>query len=232
MKSVLPVLYIDDAESNILVVNILLNDMGIQVECAASGNEGVAKSKTKPYGLVLCDIHLPDISGFEVLKAIRTTPGPNRFAPVVAFTADITIDNRLAILNAVFTDCLSKPFKAKELADKIDLYLDPLPPVAPDFSYYRQFMKETQFTALARALSNDLQEFERNFFLAWGQHDYEMAKRQLHHFELLVNNLKLDAIGGLINSIRAERAITKNSSLVAKKMHRHVLALQQILNEN
>ncbi|MFN9864295.1 MAG: hypothetical protein ACK55U_12910, partial [Bacteroidota bacterium] len=72
----------------------------------------------------------------------------------------------------------------------------------------------------------------KNFFLAWYQHDYETAKRQLHHFELLVNNLKLDAIQDLINRIRAERAITNNSSLVAKKIHRYVLALQQMLNDN
>lgn len=226
------VLYIDDAESNLLVVKLYLDDMGISLKSAKTAREGISKSKEQAFSLILCDIHLLDASGFEVLKRIRSIPGPNRFAPVVAFTADITIDNRLEIFRAGFTDFLPKPFKSKALADKVGLYLDSLPAVELNFSYYRQFMKATQHAALSRAISTDLQEFEKNFFLAWHQHDYETAKRQLHHFELLVNNLKLDAIQDLINRIRAERAITNNSSLVAKKIHRYVLALQQMLNDN
>jgi CheY-like chemotaxis protein len=226
------VLYVDDAESNLLVVTISLDDMGIRVHSAKTALEGISKAREQAFSLILCDIHLPDVSGFEVLKSIRSIPGPNQFAPVIAFTADITIDNRLEIVRAGFTDFFSKPFKSKVLADNVGLYLDPLPGVDLNFSYYRQFMKESQHAALSRAISTDLQEFEKNFFLAWYQHDYETAKRQLHHFELLVNNLKLNPIQDLINRIRAERAITKNSSLVAKKIHRYVLALQQILNDN
>lgn len=150
-----PVLYIDDAESNLLVAKVSLNDIGIPMHCAKSAKEGISNSQAEAYSLILCDIQLPDATGFEVLRAIRSTRGINQFSPVVAFTADI------------------------------------------------------------------------KFFLAWGQHDYESARRQLHHLELLVSNLKLEAMKKLIDDLRTEKAITKQSSLAAVKLHRHLLYLME-----
>ena len=222
-----PVLYIDDAESNLLVAKVSLNDIGIPVHCAKSAKEGISNSQAEAYSLILCDIQLPDATGFEVLRAIRSIRGINQFSPVVVFTADISIENRIAMLEHGFTDFIGKPFKVKALQQKVEIFLEDIADLTPDFSYYKQFVSDSQRSELNRAISNDLRQFETKFFLAWGQHDYESARRQLHHLELLVSNLKLVAMKKLIDDLRTEKAITKQSSLAAVKLHRHLLHLME-----
>jgi CheY-like chemotaxis protein len=86
------VLYIDDNEMNLKVVAAMLEAVGVVVDCFLSAHEALRVLEREPYHLIFTDIHMPEMSGFEVLSELRRRKGPNRGAPVVALTADLTRD--------------------------------------------------------------------------------------------------------------------------------------------
>lgn len=86
------VLYIDDNEVNLRVVAAMLEALQVTVTCCSSPGEGLELLERERFDLVFTDIHMPEMSGFDVLRELRLRRGPNRGAPVVALTADLTRD--------------------------------------------------------------------------------------------------------------------------------------------
>jgi len=68
---------------------------------------------------VLLDIQMPEMTGIEVLQRLRAAPGPNRHAPVVALTADVTSGGRGRYLELGFTEHASKPIQIADLMQAI-----------------------------------------------------------------------------------------------------------------
>jgi CheY-like chemotaxis protein len=86
------VLYVDDNEMNLKVVAAMLEAVGVVVDCRLSAHDALGVLEREPYHLIFTDIHMPEMSGFELLSELRRRRGPNRGAPVVALTADLTRD--------------------------------------------------------------------------------------------------------------------------------------------
>ena len=86
------VLYIDDNEVNLRVVSALLEALQVSVTCCSSALQGLELLEQEPFQIVITDIHMPEMSGFDVLRELRLRQGPNRGAPVVALTADLSRD--------------------------------------------------------------------------------------------------------------------------------------------
>ena len=86
------VLYVDDNDVNLKVVAAMLEALGVEVVCCLSPFEALDLLGREPFNIVITDIHMPQMSGFEVLAELRRRKGPNRGAPVVALTADLTRD--------------------------------------------------------------------------------------------------------------------------------------------
>jgi len=88
----LRVLYIDDNDVNLRVVAAMLEALQVTVTCCSTPADGLDVLGRERFDLVLTDIHMPEMSGFDVLRELRLRKGPNRGAPVVALTADLTRD--------------------------------------------------------------------------------------------------------------------------------------------
>ncbi|CAN7450588.1 response regulator [Phenylobacterium sp. LjRoot219] len=86
------VLYIDDNEVNLRVVAAMLEALQVSVTCCSSAEQGLEVLARESFNIVLTDIHMPEMSGFDVLRELRLRKGPNRGAPVVALTADLSRD--------------------------------------------------------------------------------------------------------------------------------------------
>ncbi|MDA1133236.1 MAG: ATP-binding protein, partial [Proteobacteria bacterium] len=108
-------LVVDDNKVNRRLLSILLAEMGCRTETAASGQEAIARAAQTAYGLILMDVRLPDMDGFEAADAIRAR-GRNADTPIVAVTASdsVAIDDRMA--ETGIDDFLSKPVDRDELA--------------------------------------------------------------------------------------------------------------------
>lgn len=86
------VLYVDDNDVNLMVVAAMLEALDIRVTCCNAPVEALELLGREAFHIVITDIHMPEMSGFDVLRELRRRKGPNRGAPVVALTADLSRD--------------------------------------------------------------------------------------------------------------------------------------------
>lgn len=124
------VLYIDDNEVNTLVLQGQVQAHArVQLSTSSTGATGLAAARALKPDLVIIDIHLPDMSGHDVLRAIQADPELFR-TPCAACSAD---DSQAAIDTAVrlgFREYLPKPLPVDSLLDLIDRLVDPVPSLA------------------------------------------------------------------------------------------------------
>jgi CheY-like chemotaxis protein len=119
------VLLVEDNAVNQMVARSLLERRGFDVVVAANGREGVDAFQRGRFDLVLMDIQMPEMDGFEALAAIRAAEEPTgRHTPVVALTAHALEEDRERCLAAGMDDYLSKPIEAAKLYEIIRGVLD------------------------------------------------------------------------------------------------------------
>ena len=117
----LRVLLAEDNPVNQLMTVDLLEKQGHKVFVAANGKEALALREREPIDLLLLDVQMPEMSGFEVVAAIRTKErGGSRHLPIIAVTARAMKGDRDRCLAAGMDDYLSKPLRADELLAAID----------------------------------------------------------------------------------------------------------------
>jgi CheY-like chemotaxis protein len=121
----LRVLVVDDNPTNQEVARALLSAIGVDVETAGGGEEGLAALTAARFDLVLMDIHMPGMNGVEALAAIRA--GGHAALPVVALTADAMAGERDRLLALGFDGYVSKPIDPAELISALGAALDPAP---------------------------------------------------------------------------------------------------------
>lgn len=85
------ILVVDDLEDNIVLLRMLLESEGYQVDSATSGEEALVKIEASPPSLVLLDVMMPGINGFQVVERIREKPQFTKL-PIVLLTAHAEVD--------------------------------------------------------------------------------------------------------------------------------------------
>jgi signal transduction histidine kinase/CheY-like chemotaxis protein len=119
-KSRLPlILVVDDNYLNRKVVGSLLKVLGVTAEYAGSGAEAIDMAREKRYDLILMDLIMPEIDGFE---AARTILGFDRDTLIVALSADNMPETRIRAEETGMKELLSKPVTVEELRRVIDRY--------------------------------------------------------------------------------------------------------------
>lgn len=102
----------------------ILEVSGHTVFQAENGEEGLEMfSKTKP-DLVLCDVNMPKMDGFEVLKKLKKLVGDAKFTPFIFLSAKTEKNNIKNALDLGAVDFVSKPYSAPELLKLIDSRLN------------------------------------------------------------------------------------------------------------
>jgi DNA-binding response OmpR family regulator len=112
-------LFIEDDDQIRLALRLALEDEGYEVREAADGRSGLAAFHQSEPDLVLLDLRLPDISGFEVCRAIRAMS----IVPIVMVTAETDTSDMVSGLEAGADDYVTKPVVPKELAARIRAHL-------------------------------------------------------------------------------------------------------------
>ncbi len=114
------------AEDNIVNQKVsikILNIAGYKVDAVYNGAEAIDAIQNEHYDLILMDIQMPGIDGYEATKQIRQLENEENFIPIVALTAHALTGDREKCLNAGMSDYLSKPIIAKDLIGKVDSLL-------------------------------------------------------------------------------------------------------------
>ena len=127
------VLLAEDNPANAEVATGILGKMGLQVDIAANGDDALSLLAQKPYDLVLMDLQMPKVDGFEVTRRLRAS-GPdavNREVPVIAMTARVMQDDRERCFAAGMNGHLRKPVSPRELAQVLHHWLPQGAAVSP-----------------------------------------------------------------------------------------------------
>ncbi|MDR2494618.1 MAG: response regulator [Spirochaetaceae bacterium] len=133
------ILLVEDVEINREIVLALLEPTGVAIDTAANGREALNILEENPskYHLILMDIHMPEMDGFEAVRRIRNLPSEAaRQVPVVAMTANVFREDIEKCLAAGMNDHIGKPIDLEELVKKLTGYLLPSaaggqPPAVP-----------------------------------------------------------------------------------------------------
>ncbi len=117
------ILYIEDEVEMIDLVKLILGRKGFQVIGASGGREGLELVRTELPDLVLLDLMMPDIEGWDVYQQIRAEEATENI-PVIVVTAKAqNIDKVLGLHIAKVDDYISKPFSPQELVSSIEKVL-------------------------------------------------------------------------------------------------------------
>jgi adenylate cyclase len=111
------VLAVDDQPTNLRLLDAVLTPRGHRVVTAQSGADALTLLETEDIDIVLLDILMPGMDGYEVCRRIRSTPA-TEFLPVVMITASGN-EQRLAALEAGADDFVTKPFDKSELLARV-----------------------------------------------------------------------------------------------------------------
>lgn len=112
-------LLVDDNDINILLASKIIKDWGFQFDTANSGFEAIKKLETDHYDLVLMDVQMPDLDGYQTTELIRNSKHDFRNIPIIATTAHAGADEALRVLKSGMNEYASKPFVFDELLGKI-----------------------------------------------------------------------------------------------------------------
>ncbi|MFM8333843.1 MAG: ATP-binding protein [Candidatus Methylumidiphilus sp.] len=121
----LRVLVAEDDPVNQEVACELLADIGLAVDVAADGAEAVARVAAGGYALVLMDLQMPVMDGFDATRAIRQLPKGKGMLPIVAMTANAFDENRQECLDAGLDDHVGKPVDPETLYATLLRWLSP-----------------------------------------------------------------------------------------------------------
>ncbi len=118
MEQIGKILVVDDTPQNIKVLDAVLSPRGYTVITASSGAEALEKVQTESPDLILLDIVMPKMSGYEVAQRLRADP-VTRFLPIVMVTALGAQEEKVKAIEAGADDFLTKPINQLELLARV-----------------------------------------------------------------------------------------------------------------
>ncbi|NIM95721.1 MAG: response regulator [Anaerolineales bacterium] len=116
------VLIIDDDIDTLKLVGLMLERQGYEIAVASNGTLGLSKAATEQPDLILLDVMMPDLDGYEVTRRLRTDPTLAHI-PIIMFTAKTMVDDKVAGFEAGVDDYLTKPTHPAELTAHVKAVL-------------------------------------------------------------------------------------------------------------
>jgi CheY-like chemotaxis protein len=112
-------LVVDDVSDVTEMLSMLLTHAGYDVTCASTAPEALARAREQRFDMVISDIGMPEMNGYELAKALRSLPGYEA-VPLVAVTGYSMFDDRSRSLTAGFNEHVTKPIDPRAFLDLIE----------------------------------------------------------------------------------------------------------------
>jgi len=219
------ILIIEDEKKLSVILKRALKGERYSVDVAYTGKEGLEKALKRNYSLILLDVMLPEMDGFEVCKALRINKVQT---PVIMLTARGGAEDRVEGLDAGADDYLIKPFGLDELFARIRAVLRRRKTVSSDITKFADITMDKKKHEVTRAgaplsltpkeyklldvlLTNQGEAIERRRLIdsAWGP-EFEETNNELNvHIRYLRKKIDGDRATPLIQTIRGTGFVLK-----------------------
>ena len=168
------ILIVDDDLDTLRLVGLMLQHQGYRINAANSGIQAIALAQTDKPDLILLDIMMPEMDGYEVARKLRSDPTTNNI-PIIMFTAKTQVDDKLEGFEAGADDYLTKPTQPRELFAHVKAVLargkkPPIPVSSPPTSKSRGYVSGVMgvkgglgISTLALNLGISLQERSKKY---------------------------------------------------------------------
>ncbi|MCP5157847.1 MAG: PAS domain S-box protein [Gammaproteobacteria bacterium] len=242
------VLLVEDNAANQLVAQGFLEKMALVVDIVCHGQEAVEKAMTQDYDVILMDLQMPEMDGFEATRRIRTA-ARGYALPIIAMTAAAMPEDQAAVAAAGMNDHITKPIDSEVLAETLLKWVSlrsqagmtaPQPKIAGAAEIGRPFtIPGLNLKTAIQLADNDwsvlrliLDTFQRDFadandrlddYLAKSQ--YEKAIRLVHTVKGLAGNVGADDLRSLAKRFEQELRTGQKHS-----QYRFKAALQAVLS--
>ncbi|RYG95747.1 MAG: response regulator [Alphaproteobacteria bacterium] len=113
------VLGVDDTAEALNVLKLALEKDCREVVTVGSGQEAIGMVRSRPFDVILLDVQMPDMDGFETTRRIRALEGPARLTPIIALTANAMSGDEARCRDAGMNDYLTKPVDFEKLREKM-----------------------------------------------------------------------------------------------------------------
>lgn len=116
------ILIVDDTAANLRLLSQTLTEAGYQVRAATSGARGLESALAVPPNLVMLDIRMPGMDGFEVCRKLKESD-VTRDVPVIFISAVNELEEKVQALRAGGVDYITKPFQSEEVLARVETHL-------------------------------------------------------------------------------------------------------------
>lgn len=117
------ILVVDDDLEGLKLIGLMLQRRGYEVISAHSGEQALLKAQTQTPDLVILDLMIPDMDGYEICRRLRDNP-QTAHLPIIMFTAKTLVGDKVAGFQAGADDYLTKPVHPAELASHVEALLE------------------------------------------------------------------------------------------------------------
>ncbi len=112
------ILIVDDEPDIVKLVSLRLKLQGYEVATASGGVEGLQKAKDEPPDLILLDVKMPDMDGYQIMQKLKED-GRTRSIPIIMLTGQSNIEDVAKAVQSGAVDYIVKPFESIVLLEKI-----------------------------------------------------------------------------------------------------------------
>jgi PAS domain S-box-containing protein len=116
------ILVIDDTPENLNLLSSMLSDRGYKVRSVTKGSTGIRGAQTMPPDLILLDVNMPQMNGYEVCEHLKADDR-TRDIPIIFISALETVSDKVKAFQAGGVDYITKPFQIEEVLARIETHL-------------------------------------------------------------------------------------------------------------
>jgi len=204
------VLLVEDNRVNQMVAMNFLQNWGIHTVMASNGKEAVELIKEKRYDIVLMDLQMPVMNGYEATRAIRSMDDPYfQKVPIIALTASAMIEMRSKVLSTGMSDYMSKPFHPVDLQRIISKYAlnedvkVSENSVTSQLDLYTEGNAEFKRELIGQFILN-LQELKTVFEIALSAKDADIFRSIVHKSKTTVSVISYKPLSDILSTVKDE----------------------------
>lgn len=202
------VLLVDDNRVNQIVASNFLKKWGIEADFADNGGQALDMIQNKSYQIILMDLLMPEMDGYEASQKIRSLDDPYfKEIPIIALTASAMNEIREKALASGMNDFVSKPFQPQELRNKINEYLtlninvsDSNKELSGNLDLYAEGDPEFR-RELASLTIKNIEELKQSLEKTIRENNAEVYKNTMHKVKTMVAMLGDTQFAHLIHTL-------------------------------